>query len=123
MTPSHESVHSYIESFSPEIREILKQVRAIIMEAAPQAEESVAYQMPAYKLCGHPLVYFAGFAKHIGLYALPSGHQHFKEELSRYKQGKGSVQFPLSDPIPYELIKKIVLFRADENIRKYGEAE
>lgn len=89
-------------------------IRQIIQKEVPEAEESIAYAMPAYKLGGEPLVYFAGYDKHIGLYATPSGHSAFSGELSKYKQGKGSVQFPLGQPIPYDLIKRIVAFRAQE---------
>jgi uncharacterized protein YdhG (YjbR/CyaY superfamily) len=71
--------------------------------------------MPAYKTHGKPLVYFAGFKKHIGFYATPTGHAEFKSELSQYKQGKGSVQFPIDQPVPYELIDRIVEFRVQEN--------
>jgi uncharacterized protein YdhG (YjbR/CyaY superfamily) len=80
--------------------------------------ESIAYGMPAYKINGKPLVYFAGYKKHIGFYATPSGHTEFADELSKYKQGKGSVQFPLDKPIPYELIRRIVAFRVNENTTK-----
>ena len=108
----------YIAGFPDDIQLILNQVRAIIKEAAPEAEESIAYGMPAYKLKGKPLVYFAGFKNHIGFYATPSGHAEFAKELSKYKQGKGSVQFPLDQPIPYELIAQIVAFRVFENLEK-----
>jgi uncharacterized protein YdhG (YjbR/CyaY superfamily) len=74
--------------------------------------------MPAYKTNKKPLLYFAGFKKHIGLYATPSGHSKFEKALSKYKQGKGSVQFPLDQPIPYDLIEKIVKFRVRENTTK-----
>ena len=77
--------------------------------------------MPAYKTFGNPLVYFAAYKNHIGLYATPSGHEHFVNQLSPYKQGKGSVQFPLDSPIPYELIKEIVAFRVKENKEKYNK--
>lgn len=90
-------------------------MRAILKETVPNATEGIAYGMPAYKTNGKPLVYFGGYKKHIGLYATPSGHSKFANELSKYKQGKGSVQFPLDQPIPFELIKKIVAFRAKEN--------
>lgn len=82
---------------------------------APNAVESISYGMPGYKLNGKPLVYFAGYKAHIGLYATPSGHSEFAQELSVYKQGKGSVQFPLNQPMPYELIKRIILFRINQN--------
>jgi len=108
----------YIAGFPGDIQLILNQVRATIQQSAPDAEESIAYGMPAYKLKGKPLVYFAGFKNHIGFYATPSGHSEFAKELSKYKQGKGSVQFPLDQPIPYDLIAQIVEFRVVENLEK-----
>lgn len=108
----------YIAGFPNEIQLILNQVRTTIKQAAPDAEESMSYGMPAYKLMGKPLVYFAGFKNHIGFYATPSGHTEFAKELSKYKQGKGSVQFPIDKPMPLELISLIVQFRVVENIEK-----
>ncbi len=108
----------YIVGFPDDIQLILNQVRATIKQAAPDAEESISYGMPAYKLKGKVLVYFAGFKNHIGFYATPSGHTEFAKELSKYKQGKGSVQFPINQPIPYELIAQIVEFRVFENLEK-----
>jgi len=109
------SVEQYIETFPSEIQTILEKLRTTIIEIAPEAVESIAYGMPAYKTNGKPLVYFAGYKKHIGFYATPSGHTEFAIELSKYKQGKVSVQFPLDQPIPFDLIKKIVEFRVKEN--------
>ncbi len=111
-----ETVDSYIASFPDKVQEILTKIRTVIKENAPGAEEGFAYQMPSYKLNKKPLVYFAAFDNHIGFYATPSGHSEFAEELSKYKQGKGSVQFPLNQPVPYDLIAKIVKFRVDENL-------
>jgi len=91
-----------------------KQIKA----NAPGAEEMMNYGIPGYKIYKKPLVYFAAFKNHIGFYATPSGHSEFKEELSKYKQGKGSVQFPLDQPIPYKLIETIVKFRVMENSQK-----
>lgn len=108
----------YIAGFPNEIQLILNQVRTTIKQAAPDAEESMSYGMPAYKLMGKPLVYFAGFKNHIGFYATPSGHTEFAKELSKYKQGKGSVQFPIDKPMPLELISLIVQYRVVENIEK-----
>ncbi len=105
----------YITEFPLEIQEKLNQIRKVIRENAPDAVESIAYGMPAYKLNKKPLVYFAGYAKHIGFYATPSGHSAFEVQLSQYKQGKGSVQFPLDQPIPLDLIAEIVRFRVSEN--------
>lgn len=113
----YKSVDDYIISFPKEIQICLEKVRSIILKKAPQAIENISYNMPAYKTNGKPLVYFAGYKNHIGLYATPSGHKEFKEELSNYKQGKGSVQFPLDQPIPYSLIERIVDFRVTENGR------
>ena len=108
-------VDTYISAFPPEVREILTQLRKLIKDTAPGAVEGMAYGMPGYKLNKKPLVYFAGYKNHIGFYATPSGHQEFSKELSRYKQGKGSVQFPLDKAIPFDLIRQIVAFRVQEN--------
>ena len=92
-------------------------MRKTIKAAAPKAEELISYQMPAYKFKG-VLVYFAAFEKHIGFYATPTGHVAFKKELSTYKTGKGSIQFPLTEPLPLDLVKRIVQFRVKENEAK-----
>ena len=112
------TVEDYIKSFPDDVQILLNTLRSIIKEKAPEAVESIAYQMPAYKTNGRPLVYFACFKNHIGFYATPSGHSEFAKELSGYKQGKGSVQFPLDKPIPFDLIGRIVEFRVAENIAK-----
>ncbi len=113
-----ETVDDYIKSFPENVQDMLNQIRATIKENAPGAVESIAYHMPAYKTNGRPLVYFAGFKNHIGFYATPTGHAQFEKELSKYKQGKGSVQFPLDKPIPLPLITRIVKFRVEENLIK-----
>lgn len=110
------SVDAYIATFPKDIQEILIKIRKTILEKAPHAIESMAYGMPAYKTNGKPLVYFASFKNHIGFYATPQGHSKFAEELSKYKSGKGSVQFPINEPIPYDLIRRIVEFRIKENL-------
>ncbi len=110
------TVDEYIKSFPMEVRMILEKMRRTIREAAPQAEETISYHMPAYKLNGKNLVFFAAFKNHIGFYPIPSGIEAFKEELSSYKQGKGSVQFPFDEPIPYDLVRKIVIYRMKEGI-------
>jgi uncharacterized protein YdhG (YjbR/CyaY superfamily) len=92
----------------------LRQLRAAIKKAAPKAEEYISYGMPAYRQNGM-LVYFAGFKNHVGLYATPKGNEAFKKELAAYKTGKGSIQFPLSEPLPLALITKIVKFKIKEN--------
>ena len=113
-----DEIEKYILQFPQEVQAALRHLRKLIRNCAPDAEEKMAYGMPGYKTHGRPLVYFAGYKNHIGLYATPSGHTEFQGELSGYKQGKGSVQFPIDRPIPYDLIKRIVLFRVDENQQK-----
>ena len=114
---TYKSIDEYILIFTPEVQEILQTIRKVIKDAAPEAEEKISYQMPAFYLNGN-LVYFAGYSKHIGFYPTSSGIEAFKSELSGYKYAKGSVQFPIKEPLPKELIKKIVEFRSEENIKK-----
>jgi uncharacterized protein YdhG (YjbR/CyaY superfamily) len=109
------NVDEYLEGFPEGVREKLNSIRRTILENAPGAFEGIAYRMPAYRTNGKPLVYFAGFDRHIGFYATPAGHERFRDELSVYKQGKGSVQFPIDRPVPLSLIAAIVRFRVNEN--------
>jgi uncharacterized protein YdhG (YjbR/CyaY superfamily) len=118
MKSKTENVDEYIAAFPKNVQKILEQIRSTIKEKAPDAAESISYGMPGYKTHGRPLVYFAAFDKHIGFYATPTGHEKFAEELSKFKQGKGSVQFPLNKPIPFDLIARIVEFRVKENAGK-----
>lgn len=111
------NVDQYIGQFSTEVQERLELVREIIKVNAPEADECISYAMPAFKYFGM-LVYFEAFKNHIGFYAIPSGHAAFAKELSAYKGGKGSVQFPHNQELPLELIAKIVQFRVNENIKK-----
>jgi uncharacterized protein YdhG (YjbR/CyaY superfamily) len=110
-------VDQYIAGFPKETQKLLSQLRATIRKAAPEAEEGISYQMPAYKYRG-PLVYFAGYARHIGLYPTPSAIEAFKKDLSDYKTSKGAVQFPLDKPLPVQLITRIVNYRKKENLEK-----
>ena len=110
-----DEIENYIAQFPDNVQEILRKVRQLIKDIALEAEERMAYGMPGYKTNKKPLVYFAAYKNHIGFYAMPSGHSEFKAELSKYKQGKGSVQFPIDQPMPYELIERIVKFRVKEN--------
>ncbi|MBK7967246.1 MAG: DUF1801 domain-containing protein [Bacteroidetes bacterium] len=103
----------YLLDFPASTQVLLKEMRKTILKAAPKATEGMAYNMPSFKLNGKPLVYFAGYKNHIGFYATPSGHSEFSKELSKYKQGKGSVQFPLDEKMPLALISKIVKFRME----------
>ena len=111
------TIDAYIAGFPEEVRAILEKIRGIVKAAAPEAEEAIKYQIPTFVLNGN-LVHFAAFENHIGLYPTPSGIEQFKDALSKYKNAKGSVQFPLDAPIPYPLIKKIVAFRVKENREK-----
>lgn len=110
------SIDTYIYTFPIAVQERLNRVREIILENAPTAVESISYGMPAYKLNGKPLVYFAGYQKHIGFYATPQAHLQFTKDLAQFKQGKGSVQFPLTQELPEELIRRIVIFKRDLNL-------
>ena len=118
MNITPKNVEEYIANFPIETQTILEQIRAIIKKTAPAAEESISYAMPAYKLNEKPLVYFAGYKNHLGFYATPTGHEAFKEDLSVYKQGKGSVQFSLNKLMPLDLIERITKFRVEENLKK-----
>lgn len=108
------SVDAYIQSFPKDVQAVLQTVRTAILEAAPEAEETISYAMPAYKTGGKAVVYFAGYKSHVGFYATPTGHAAFEKKLAKYKQGKGSVQFPLSEPMPLKLIADITKFRVKE---------
>lgn len=112
------NVDEYITSYPKEVQNILVQIRATIKKAVPKAEEVISYGIPAFKLHGKGLIYFAAFKNHIGLYPAPRGNELFKKELSVYKGGKGTVQFPLDEPIPLSLITRIVKFKVKENIEK-----
>ena len=105
------TVEEYLAGFDGDTRARLDEMRATIRAVAPEAVESIAYGMPAYKLDKRPLVYFAGYAGHVGLYATPNGHEAFAEEFAAFKQGKGSVQFPHTAPLPLDLVRRVVEFR------------
>ncbi len=111
------TIDEYIAGFPPDVQAILNKIRATIRKAAPGAEETIKYRMPTFTLNGN-LVYFAAFKSHIGFYPVPTGIEKFKQELSVYEGGKGSIQFPLDKPIPYGLIGRIVKFRVKENLSK-----
>src|SRR5207248_11683314 len=109
------TVDEYIQAFPKDVQGILKKMRQTIKEAAPGAVETISYQIPTFKLNGKGLVYFAAFKSHIGFYPIHTGVEGFKKELSRYKQGKGSVKFPIDQPIRYDLVKQIMRCRVKEN--------
>ena len=111
------NIDEYIAGFPEEIQAILEKIRATIRRAVPEAEEAIKYQMPTFTLKGN-LLHFAAWKNHVGLYPAPTGIERFKDELSAYPSAKGSVQFPLDQPIPYGLIGEIAKFRAEENLKK-----
>ncbi|HMB21587.1 MAG: iron chaperone [Chloroflexota bacterium] len=112
-----ETIDEYIAAFPEDVRDRLQTLRQLIQELAPTAEEAIKYQMPTFVLNGN-LVHFAAFKNHIGFYPTPSGTETFKQELSPYKTAKGSIQFPLAEPLPLPLIRKIVKFRVEENLER-----
>lgn len=112
------NIDQYRNTFSKDVQDILQKIRQKISMIAPKALESISYQMPTFKLNGKNLVHFAAFKNHIGFYPTPSAIEKFKKELSAYKWAKGSIQFPIDKPIPYDLIEKTVIFRAKELTKK-----
>jgi uncharacterized protein YdhG (YjbR/CyaY superfamily) len=113
----YNNIDEYINQFSGEVKERLQQIRKAIAETAPEATEKISYQMPTFYLNGN-LVHFAAFKNHIGFYPTPNGIEEFEEELSKCKGGKGSVQFPFNEPLPLDLIKRIVKYRVSKNEEK-----
>src|SRR5262245_18793177 len=112
------SVDEYIAEFPLETQKVLEEMRALIRACAPDATETISYAIPTFDLNGKHLVHFAGYDKHVGLYPTPSGIEAFKDELRQYKSAKGSVRFPLAEPQPADLIRRIVEFRVKEAARK-----
>ena len=109
--PTPDTVEDYIAGFPAEVQKVLEEIRKTIRKAAPNAAESISYQIPAYKIDGKVLIYFAGFAKHVSVYPAPREAKEFKKELAAYKGGKGTIQFPLDKKIDYNLIARIVKFK------------
>jgi len=112
------TIDEYIRMFPGNVRVLLEQVRLAVRRAAPEAVETISYQMPAFKLNGKVIVFFAAWEKHIGFYPTPSGTKAFDRELAHYKRAKGSIQFPMNEPLPLDLIGRIVRFRVSEIIGK-----
>lgn len=108
------TIDEYLSEQSGQTRELLETVRRTIKLAAPESTEAISYGIPTFRVNGRNMVHFAGFEHHIGLYATPDGHAAFEDELNKYKRGKGSVQFPINQPLPLDLIARIARFRADE---------
>jgi uncharacterized protein YdhG (YjbR/CyaY superfamily) len=113
-----QTIDEYIETFPKDVQSVLEKTRQTIRKAAPGAVEAISYQIPTFKLNDKNLVHFSAFKNHIGFYPTPSGIEAFKKELSQYKGAKGSVQFPLNRPIPYDLLEKIVIFRSKEILKR-----
>lgn len=112
------TIDEYIERFPKHVQKKLSGLRALIKKIVPEAKEKISYKMPAFELHGS-LVFFAAFERHIGFYPIPSGMKKFEKELSKYKTGKGSVQFPMDEPLPFELIEKMVRFRVAGNVARF----
>ena len=112
------SVDEYIATFPEDVQKIMKQFRATIKAAAPGVEEAISYNMPTFNLNGKYLVYFAGWKTHIAFYGAPKGNAKFREDLSAYETGQGTLKFPLAEPMPFDLITKIVKFRVAENLKR-----
>jgi uncharacterized protein YdhG (YjbR/CyaY superfamily) len=112
------TIDEYIETFPKDVQRILEKVRQTIRETAPEAVETISYQMPTFKLDGKYLVYFAAWKTHIGMYPVPAGTEAFKKELAPYKGAKSTARFPIDKPIPYDLVKKMVIFLIKENQKK-----
>ncbi|TCD03762.1 iron chaperone [Pedobacter psychroterrae] len=117
ITTKTDSIEAYISGFPKHIQEILEQIRSTIKSVAPDASEAIKYAIPTFILNGN-LVHFAGYKNHIGLYPAPSGMKQFEEEIAMYKTGKGTLQFPIDQPMPLDLIARIVKFRVQENEAK-----
>jgi len=111
------NIDGYIAAFPADVQEILQKLRATIKTAASDAQETISYGIPTFTLEGN-LVHFAAFKEHIGFYPAPSGIEQFKTELAAYKLSKGTIQFPLDRPIPYDLVRRIVRFRVEENLER-----
>lgn len=109
-----ETIDDYIADFEPPIQQLLSDMRTTIRAAVPDATEAISYGMPTFRIGGKNMVHFAAFPAHVGFYATPDGHAEFEPELSKYKRGKGSVQFPLDQPLPLDLVRRIAIYRAEQ---------
>jgi uncharacterized protein YdhG (YjbR/CyaY superfamily) len=114
---SPQNIDEYIANFPSSIQAILQEIRLTIAQAAPDASEKISYGMPTFVLKGN-LVHFAAFKNHIGFYSTPSSTSKFQQDILKYKHAKGSIQFPISQPMPFDLITQIVKFRVEENLAK-----
>jgi len=113
-----ETIDEYIAAFPRNVQDILEELRRVIRESAPESEETISYGIPTFDFNGRHLVHFAAYRNHVGFYPTSSGIAHFKKELSRYELSRGTVRFPINEPIPFDLVKKIVKYRVEENLKK-----
>lgn len=116
--PAPATIDEYIAGFPGDVQEVLRKIRSTIRDAAPDAEETISYQIPTFMLHGTYLVYFAGFRKHVSVYPAPVGNAEFAEEMSVYGSGKGTARFPLNRPVPFDLITRMVKFRMRETLAR-----
>jgi uncharacterized protein YdhG (YjbR/CyaY superfamily) len=121
MNKQFKTVDEYIATFPDSVRAVLEEIRRTIKELAPEATEAISYQLPTFKLRGRNLIHFGAWQDHIGIYPVPTGTESFRKELAPYVKGKGTIQFQLSDPIPYDLVKKIVALRVEDVSKKEQE--
>lgn len=117
---SFASMDEYIATFPEDVQKILKKVRSTIKAAAPKAEETISYEIPTFKMNGKYLIYFAGWKKHISIYPIPAGDEVFRNAVEPYVSGRGTLKFPLDQPIPYKLITQMVKLQIAENLEKTG---
>jgi uncharacterized protein YdhG (YjbR/CyaY superfamily) len=117
------SIDDYIAGFPEDVQAVLRQVRAIIREAAPDAQETISYRIPAFTLGGRQLIYFAGHSKHVAVYPAPVANPGFAEEMAVYGSGKGTAKFRLDQPLPVDVIRKIVKFRIDDTLARAAAAK
>jgi uncharacterized protein YdhG (YjbR/CyaY superfamily) len=119
MRQKFELIDEYIAIFPNDVQEILQKIRKIIKEIVPEAEEAISYGIPTFKMHGTYVIYFAGFKNHVSLYPIPQVSESFKNQIAKHIKGKGTVQFPLEKPIPYDLIKQFVKFSKEANEERY----
>jgi uncharacterized protein YdhG (YjbR/CyaY superfamily) len=117
---SFTSVDEYIASFPEETRKALEEVRTIIKSIAPEARENISYQMAAFEVNGKNFIALAGWKKHISIYPIPSGTDAFNKEIAKYAAGKGTVKFPLDEPLPLKLIEKAVKYKLADHLKNTG---
>ena len=118
MKEEYKTIDEYIKLFPKDVQNILEKIRQIVHRAVPEGVEAISYEIPTVKLNGKNLVHFAGWKNHISIYPVPYGSKAFQKELSPYITGKGTIQFPLNKPIPFDLVERIVDYLVGENINK-----